>query len=173
MLHLFKRQEKSFRLLKKYAKMNWFTKHFWLDVAQGRMIPEAGIETRLTQTPIQDSTTQPRGSQRQRSKFKRLWITIVIVYIYLLNGYRELDSYEEPCIYANGNTITSFARELNPTGVGEYIYIYCHPQTDLFRSIWTHQCGYIYIHIHVCVCVCMCLCVCVRVFWNNYNSNQK
>ena len=27
-------------------------------------------------------------------------------------------------INANGNTITSFARELNPTGVREYIYIY-------------------------------------------------
>ena len=23
-----------------------------------------------------------------------------------------------------------------------YIYIYSHPQTDLFRSIKTHQCGY-------------------------------
>ena len=59
-----------------------------------------------------------------RRKFKRLWITIVIVYINPLNGYRELHLYEEPCIYANGNTITSFARELNPTGVREYIYIY-------------------------------------------------
>ena len=29
-------------------------------------------------------------------------------------------------INANGNTITSFARELNPTGVGEYIYIYIY-----------------------------------------------
>ena len=40
---------------------------------------------------------------------------------------------KEPCIYANDNTFTSFARELNPTGVGEYIYIY----------------------IYVCVCVCV------------------
>ena len=44
----------------------------------------------------------------------------------MLNGYRELDSYEELCIYANGNTITSFAREVNPTGVGEHIYIYIY-----------------------------------------------
>ena len=29
-------------------------------------------------------------------------------------------------INANGNTITSFAGELNPTGVGEYIYIYIY-----------------------------------------------
>ena len=50
-------------------------------------IPETGIETRLTQTPIQDSTTQPQGSQRQQSKFKQLWITIVIVYIYPLKGF--------------------------------------------------------------------------------------
>ena len=32
-----------------------------------------------------------------------------------LNGYRELDSYEKPGIYANGNTITSFTSELNTT----------------------------------------------------------
>ena len=83
----------------------------------------------------------PLSHEHKRMKFKRLWITIVIVYLYPLNGYRELDSYEEPYI-----TFTSFDRELNPTGVGEhiyiYIYIYCHPQTDLFRSIGTLQCGY-------------------------------
>ena len=74
--------------------------------------------------PIQDSTTQPRGNQRKRREFKRLWITIVIDYIYSLNGYQEHDSYEEPRLYANGNKITSFAREFKPTSVGEYIYIY-------------------------------------------------
>ena len=47
----------------------------------------------------------------------------VIVYIYPLNDYRELDSYEELCIYANGSTITSFSRELNLTGV-IYLSIY-------------------------------------------------
>ena len=105
---------------------------------------------KLGSKPV-DSNASPRfyhsatGKPAPASKFKRLWITIVIVYIFPLNGYRELDSYEEPCIHANGNAITSFARELNPTGVGEHIYIYCHPQTDLFRSIRTHQCGYIYI----------------------------
>ena len=46
--------------------------------------------------------------------------------MYPLNGYRELDSYEEPCIYANGNRINSFARELNPRRVGEHIYIYIY-----------------------------------------------
>ena len=35
-------------------------------------------------------------------------------------------------------TITSLARELNPSGVGDHMY--CHPQTDLFRSIRTLQC---------------------------------
>ena len=29
-----------------------------------------------------------------------------------------------------------------------YIYIYSNPQADLFRSIRTHQCGYIYIYIY-------------------------
>ena len=50
-------------------------------------------------------------------------------------------------INANGNTITSFVRELNPMGVGEYIYINI----------------YINIYVCVCVCVCVCMCVCVRV----------
>ena len=39
---------------------------------------------------------------------------------------RDQFIYEEACIYANGNVITSFAKELNPTAVGEYIYIYIY-----------------------------------------------
>ena len=81
---------------------------------------------------------QPRGNQRKRRKFEWLWITIVIVYIYPLYGDQELNSYEEPCIYANGNIITSFAKE---GSIYIYIYIYCRPQTDLFRSIRTYLCG--------------------------------
>ena len=109
----------------------------WLDGPDSR----SWIETRLTQTPIQDSTIQPLGNQRQRSKFKRLWITIVIVYIFPLNGYWELESNEEPCIYANGKTITSFAWELNPTGVGEhiYIYIYIYILSSTDRSVSFYQ----------------------------------
>ena len=99
-----------------------------ISVARQARLPKLGSKLPLTQTPIQDSTTRPRGSQHQRCKFKRLWIIIIIVYIYPLNGYRELDSYEKPRIYANGNTITSFARELNPTGLGEHIYIVIHRQ---------------------------------------------
>ena len=34
------------------------------------------METRLTQTPIQNSTTPTRGNQRKRRKFERLCITI-------------------------------------------------------------------------------------------------
>ena len=41
-------------------------------------------------------------------------------------------------INANGNTITSFTGELNPTG-GRGVYIYI----------------YIYIYIYMCVCVCV------------------
>ena len=74
--------------------------------------------------PIQASTPQPRVTSSIEVNFKWLWITIIIVYIHLLNGYRDLNSYmKRLAINANGNTITSFARELNPTGVGEYISI--------------------------------------------------
>ena len=45
------------------------------------------------------------------------------------NSYRELNSFEEPC-FTLVATISSLARELNPTGVGEHIY--CHPQIDCF-----------------------------------------
>ena len=45
----------------------------------------------------------------------------------MVNGYRELNSYEEPCISVNGKAIISFAREFNPTGVGEHLHmLYCH-----------------------------------------------
>ena len=49
-------------------------------------------------------------------------ISVTIVYIHLFNGYQDLNSYmKRLAINVNGNMITSFARELNPTGVGEYI----------------------------------------------------
>ena len=99
---------------------------------------QAGIETRLTETPIQDSNAQPRVNQCKQRKFKRLYITFVFVYIYPLDGYRELNSIEEPC-FTLVATITSLARELNRTGVKEHIYY--HPQTDPFRSFRTLQCG--------------------------------
>ena len=72
---------------------------------------------------IRASNLQPRGASSSEVNFKRLWIPITIVYIHPFNGYRDLYSYmKRLVINANGNTITSFARELNPTGVGEYIY---------------------------------------------------
>ena len=62
----------------------------------------------------------------------------LLLFTYIrLNSYRELDSYEEPCIYANGNTITSFARELSPIYMYIYTYIY----------IWTLYTMYICIYI--------------------------
>ena len=100
------------------------------------LVREAGIEIWLTITPIQDSTTQPRGNQCKWRKFKRLCITFVFVYIYPPNYYRELNSFEEHC-FPLVATITSFVRELNPTGVGEHIY--SHPQTVSFyqnSSVW-------------------------------------
>ena len=100
-----------------------------------------------------DSNTNPRFyplSQEETSSsevnFKRLWITITIVYIYLLNGYRELNSSEEPCIYANDNAITSFARELNSTVVGG-IYILSIYNLQFLRLIYWMTLVYIYIYI--------------------------
>ncbi len=126
------------------------------------------LDTRLTQTSIQASNPQPRGASssevnskrlwititivyihpfngyRDLNSYKRLWITITIVYIHPFNGYRDLNSYMKTlAINANGNTITSFAREHNPTGVGG-IYIYL----SIYLSI--------YIYIYMCVCVCVC-----------------
>ena len=103
-------------------------------------IPEAEIEAWLTRTPSQDSTAQPQGNQCKRRKFKHL----CFVYICPLNSYRVLNSFEEPC-FTLVATITSLARELNSTGVGEYIYIYCHPQTDCF--VLSELFIYIYIYI--------------------------
>ena len=53
---------------------------------------------------------------------------IYFVYLYQLNGYWELNSFEEPC-FTEVATITSFTSELNPMGVGG---IYYHPQTDSY-----------------------------------------
>ena len=50
-------------------------------------------------------------------------------------------------INANGNTITSFAGELSPTGSGEYLSL------SLSLSLYI----YIYIYIYICVCVCVCV----------------
>ena len=49
-------------------------------------------------------------------------------YIYMLNDYWDLNSFEEPC-FTWVATIASFAIKLNPTGVRS---IYCHPQADCF-----------------------------------------
>ena len=96
----------------------------------------------------------------QAKEIYTLMYHICFVYIYPLNGY---NSFEEPC-FTLVATITSLARELKPTGVGEHIF--SHPQTDLFRSIRTLQCCincslstviiYIYIYIYIRVCVCEC-----------------
>ena len=92
-------------------------------------------------------TILPRGDISCEVNFKRLWITITIVYIHPFNGGRDLNSSTKRlAIDANGKTITSTPEKLNPTGVGEYIYIY------------------IYICVCVCMCVCVCVCVCVTFF---------
>ena len=58
-------------------------------------------------------------------------------YIYLLNGYRELNSFEEPCL-TQVSTVTPFAREVNPMGLGEWLH-FCYD--DIFCYIlllWWH-----------------------------------
>ena len=113
---------------------------------------------------------------------------ICFVYVYPLNGYRELNSFEEPC-FTLVVTITFLARELNPTGIGEHIY--CHPQRDCFIvsqnfSVARHarftklgsKPGLLKRRFRdstVCMCVrscpraraglyvCVCVCVCVSV----------
>ena len=49
-----------------------------LECGKTRWNPEAGIETRLTQTTIQDSTTLPRGSHCKLRKFKGLRIIFAL-----------------------------------------------------------------------------------------------
>ena len=67
------------------------------------------------------------------------YVSHLFLFTYIrLTGTESSNSFEEPC-FTLVATITSFAREFNPTGVGEHIY--CHPQTDLFRSIRTLQCS--------------------------------
>ena len=74
----------------------------------------------------------------QAKEILTLMYHISFVYIYLLNDYQELNSFEEPC-FTLVATITSLARELNPTGVGEHIYIYIYI--------------YIYMHTHMYACI--------------------
>ena len=53
-------------------------------------------------------TIQPRGDISCEVNFKRLWITITIVYIHPFNGCRDLNSSTKRlAIDANGNTISS------------------------------------------------------------------
>ena len=96
----------------------------WLD----RLDSRSWERNPLAQTPIEDSTIQPRGNLRKRRKFKRFCITIVFVYIYPLNGYQELDSYVESCIMLVANHLLHWLESSTL---------------------------YIYIYIYMCVCVCV------------------
>ena len=114
----------------------------WLDILDSRSWDRNPVDSNANPRTLPLSHEETSSSE---VNFKRLWITITIVYIHPLNSYRELNSYEEPCIDANGNAITSFARELNPTGVGEHIHIVIHTHTHTH----THTCTYIYIYIYI------------------------
>ena len=72
--------------------------------------------------------------------FKHFFFTFCFVYAYPFNGYRELNSFEEPCL-TRAKTVTFIDRKINPSGMGEHIL----PSTDrLFRCITSLQCGYTY-----------------------------
>ena len=66
----------------------------WLDILDSHCWDRNPVESK------RQSKTLPLSHEETSSKvnFKRLWITITIVYIHLLNGYQELNSYKEPCI---------------------------------------------------------------------------
>ena len=88
----------------------------------------------------------------------------VFFYIYLLNGYWELNSFEEPCFTLVAN-ITSFARELNPTGVGGAYILSSADRLSFYQnsSVWLDRLDsrswnrnladwnaiYIYIYIYI------------------------
>ena len=103
---------------------------------------KCGKESRLSkqqQYQPEYQVLESWGDSSSEVNFKRLWITITIVYIHPFNAYRDLNSYmKRLAINANGNTITSFAREINPTWVGEYISFKC---SDIYI--------YIYIYIYI------------------------
>ena len=72
-------------------------------------LPVAGIETRFdSNAKPKTLTIQPWGEISCEVNFKRLWITITIVYLHPFNGCRDLNSSTKRlAIDANGNTITS------------------------------------------------------------------
>ena len=98
------------------------------------------------------------------------------VYIYTLNGYQVLNSFEEFCItwVETGN---SFARVHRPEIqchrmsfstyiIQTQIYMLCLRHCFLFIYI------YIYIYIYICICICLyaCVCVCVSVCMRAFMS---
>ena len=82
---------------------------------------------------------------------------ICFVCIYPLNGYRELNSFEEPCFMLVA-TITSFAREPNPTEVGEH-------------TCEIYVCMYVYILVMELTCLlCVHLLVVLFVHFVAYST---
>ena len=73
------------------------------------LISVAGIETLVdSNAKPKLLTIQPRGDITCEVNFKRLWITVTIVYIHPFNGCRDFSSYTKRlAMNADGNTITS------------------------------------------------------------------
>ena len=90
-------------------------------------------------------TIQPRGAISCEVNFKRLWITITIVYIHQFNGYRDLNSFTKRlAMNALGNAITS-----SPENSTMYI-LCCRCSISIgLRSMLSNQSVHIYTHTHI------------------------
>ena len=100
-------------------------------------IPEAGIETRLIQTPIQDSTTQPWENQHKRRKFKRLCITFVL-FTYIRLTATESSIHLKSLALRLWQPLLPSLESSTPQGLGS-IYIVIQWQTLLLyhnSSVW-------------------------------------
>ena len=107
------------KFLKLGSKSSWF-------VCQPKIIPHSYEET-----SISDGISNTN-----------VWL---FVYIYPLNSYWVINSFEKPC-YTRVATITSFAREVNSTWLGSiykslYIYIWFESKEfvgDIFKQARAH-----------------------------------
>ena len=117
----------------------------WLDILDSRNWDRNPVDSNANPRLYPSATEKTSSSE---VNFKRLRITITIVYIHPLNGYRELRSYEETCIYANGTRLLHSLESWTLRELGS-IYILSSTHTHTDTDTHTH----IHIYIYMCVCV--------------------
>ena len=101
-------------------------------VARHARFSKAGTEIRLTHTPIQDSTTQPRGNQHKRRNFKHLCITFVLFTYIRLTA-------TESSIHSKGLALRERSQSHRGRGVYIDIYIYIYGRQAYFIYTWCIQ----------------------------------